>query len=241
MITGIEIRETRPFVGGAAFGATGPYMWISGVATGEVDLALPANAVIAGIELAPRNAVGRVEYRTDFVVLRPADPTKGNGRILYEVNNRGRKMIFASVCAGAAGNVPQTIEDCGNAFPLKRGFTLVWSGWDPGAPRANGGLALDAPVVDITRRVREEFVSGTRLGLLETFRLSYDAVGREGRLTLRRTQSGQRRELPFEFVDGRSLRLLPPTRCPSPALSTNSTTRRRSRGWAGSASRQHAT
>ena len=216
MITGIEIRETRPFVGGAAFGDVGAYVWISGVATGEVDPARPANAVIAGIELAPRNGAGRVEYRSDFVVLRPADKAKGNGRLLYEVNNRGRKMIFASLCAGAAGNVPQRIEDCGSGFPLERGFTLVWSGWDPGAPRANGGLALEAPAVDVTRRIREEFVSGTRLGTLETFWLSYDAVGRDGRLTVRRTQTCARRDVPFEFVDSRSLRLLPVGTLPEP-------------------------
>ncbi len=216
MITGIEIRETRPFVDGAGFGDGGPYVWISGVAKGEVDPAHPANAVIAGIDLAPRNAAGRVEYRTDFVVLRPAEPMKGNGRLLYEVNNRGRKMIFANLCAGAAGNVPQTIEDCGNGFPLKRGFTLVWSGWDPGAPRANGGLALDAPAVDVTRRIREEFVSGTRLGPLETFRLSYEAVGSNGRLTVRRTQTGRRRDVAFEFIDSRSLRLLPAGTLPEP-------------------------
>jgi len=216
MITGIEVRETRPFVGGAAFGDVGAYVWVSGVATGEVDPVRPANAVIAGIELAPRNAAGRVEYRSDFVVLRPADASRGNRRLLYEVNNRGRKMIFASLCAGAAGNVPQKIEDCGNGFPLKRGFTLVWSGWDPGAPRANGGLALEAPAVDVTRRIREEFVSGTRLGTLETFRLSHDAVGRDGRLTVRRTQTGARRDVPFEFVDSRSLRLLPAGTVPEP-------------------------
>ena len=61
------------------------------------------------------------------------------------------------------------------------GFTLVWSGWDPGAPRANGGLSLDAPVASdgaqpIVRRIREEFVSGTRLGALPTFRLSHEAA-----------------------------------------------------------------
>ena len=52
------------------------------------------------------------------------------------------------------------------------GFTLVWSGWDAGAPRANGGLGLDAPIATdngapIVRRIREEFISGTRGGELQ--------------------------------------------------------------------------
>ena len=85
------------------------------------------------------------------------------------MNNRGRIMLFANLCAGKPGNQPQTAADLGNALPLRRGFTLVWSGWDPGAPRANGGLGLDAPVATdngapIVRRIREEFISGTRGG-----------------------------------------------------------------------------
>ena len=43
---------------------------------------------------APRNARGRVDYSADFEVLRPADPTKGNGTLFYDVNNRGNKRII---------------------------------------------------------------------------------------------------------------------------------------------------
>ena len=159
MITDVEIRATRPFLDGARFGTAGAYVWVEGVASGEVDPTHPGNAMIEGIDLAPRNPRGMVEYHTDFVVLRPADAATRPVRLLYEVNNRGRKMIFANVCAGAAGNVPRTEADVGNAFPLRRGFTLVWSGWDAGAPRANGGLAMDAPVAlkggtAVTRRIR---------------------------------------------------------------------------------------
>jgi Alpha/beta hydrolase domain len=222
MITGVDVRARRPFLDGAAFGDVGAYEWVEGVATGAVDPAHPANAVIEGIALAPRNAAGLVEYRTDFVVLHPADPARGSGRLLYEVNNRGRKMIFANLCAGTAGNVPATPAEVGNAFPLRRGLILAWSGWDAGAPRANGGLALDAPVAmengaPVTRRIREEFVSATRLGVLQTFRLAYAAAGPEGaRLTVRRTQAGPRQEIPFAFVDARTIRLLPEGTLPEP-------------------------
>src|SRR5580700_2149295 len=166
MITSFEVGNTAPFVRGAAFGATGPYVRIDGTAIGEIDPAHPGNAGIALLDRAPRNSHGRVEYRTDVTILRPADPSRGNGRLLYEVNNRGRMMLFANLCAGVAGNQPKTEADLGNALPLKLGFTLVWSGWDAGAPRINGGLALEAPVATddgapIVRRIREEFVSGT--------------------------------------------------------------------------------
>jgi hypothetical protein len=168
---------------------------------------------------------GRVEYRSDICIIRPADPERGNGRILYEVNNRGRIMLFANLCAGSPGNQPRTVADLGNALPLRRGFTLVWSGWDPGAPRANGGLGMDAPIATnngapIVRRIREEFISGTRGGNLERFRLSYETASRdprEARLTVRRTQEAPRHEVPaWEYIDARTVRLLPEGTLPEP-------------------------
>ncbi len=35
-----------------------------------------------------------VEYEADFFALRPADPRRGSGFLVYDVTNRGRKMIF---------------------------------------------------------------------------------------------------------------------------------------------------
>jgi hypothetical protein len=222
MITAIEITSRAPFVGGATFGTVGAYERIDGVAIGELDPAAPGNRGIVNLEKAPRNARGRVEYRSDLCILRPADPDKGNGRLLYEVNNRGRIMLLANLCAGKPGNQPQTAADLGNALPLRLGFTLVWCGWDPGAPRANGGLGLDAPIATnngapIARRIREEFISGTRGGILERFRLSYEAASRDGAaLTVRRTQTAPRQPVAFEFVDPRTVRLVPEGTLPEP-------------------------
>lgn len=212
MITAIEITSRTPFVGGAPFGDVGAYERLDGVAIGELDPAHPDNRGIVNIDKAPRNARGRVEYRSDVCILRPADPERGNGRILYEVNNRGRIMLFANLCAGKPGNQPASPADIGNALPLKLGFTLVWSGWDPGAPRANGGLGLDAPVASdngapIARRIREEFISGTRGGDLQQFRLSYEAATHDAALIVRRTQTAPRRPVAFEFIDARTIRL----------------------------------
>ena len=213
MITGIEIRDRESFVPGAEFGASGAYTRLNGTAFGELDPSHAGNRGIALLEKTPRNTRGRVEYRSDFVVLQPTDPARGNGRILYEVNNRGRIMLFANMCAGVAGNTPKTAADLGNAFPLRLGYSLVWSGWDPGAPKATG-LSLEVPVASdggqpIVRRIREEFVSGTRLGVLQAFRLSHEAATWDATLTVRRSQSATRERVPFEFVDARSVRLLP--------------------------------
>jgi hypothetical protein len=205
MITNIEIKSRSPFVGGAAFGAVGAYERIDGVATGALDPSHPRNRGIALLDKAPRNGAGLVEYRSGFVLLRPADAAKGNGRLLYEVNNRGRIMLFANLCAGAAGNQPATAEDIGNALPLRLGFALLWTGWDPGAPKTTG-LSLDVPVIEgVTKAIREEFVSGTRLGVHEAFKLAYEAVG-PASVTVRRTQTGPRVAVASEMMDSRTVR-----------------------------------
>jgi hypothetical protein len=213
MITAIEVKSRAPFAGGVAFGSVGAYERLDGVAIGELDPAHAANRGIVNIDKASRNPRGLVEYRSDICILRPTNADKGNGRILYEVNNRGRMMLFANLCAGKPGNQPANTADIGDPLPLRLGFTLVWSGWDPGAPRANGGLGLDAPVATdngapIVRRIREEFISGTRGGELSQFRLSYEAARREDALlTVGRTQTAPRQQVAFEFVDSRTIRL----------------------------------
>ncbi len=219
MLLSFEIEKVEPLADGAPFGEVGAYERVIAVAKGEVDPALPANSGMALIDKAPRNAAGKVEYATNVFILRPKDSTRGNGRILYEVNNRGRKMLLGNIADGPQGvNDPKTLADLGNAFPLRRGYTIVWSGWDPDAPRANMGLALTAPVATdngqpIVQTVREEWVSGTRLGVLEAFKLSHEAATLEqprARLTVRERADDEPRELPlnqWSFVDARSIKL----------------------------------
>lgn len=228
MIVAIEIQRTEPVAGGAAFDAVGGYVRMVGIARGEVDPNDPANRGIALIDKAPCNARGMVEYQTEIHILRPADPAKGNGRILYEVNNRGRKMIFGTLMDAPAGNnTPDTPADFGNALPLRLGFTLVWSGWDPDAPRANGGLAMVSPVATddgqpIVKVIREEMVSATRGGALETLRLSYEAATLDqgqARLSVRRRHADPRQVIAatgWAYVDARSIRLLPEGTTPTP-------------------------
>ncbi|MGE0579798.1 MAG: alpha/beta hydrolase domain-containing protein [Reyranella sp.] len=219
MLVSLEIERVEPLADGAPFGAVGAYERVVGKAKGEVDPAAPGNRGIALIDKAPRNASGKVEYTTDIFILRPKDFSRGNGRILYEVNNRGRKMLFGYIADGPQGvNDPKTMADVGNGFPLRQGYTIVWSGWDPDAPRANMGLGLTAPVATdsgrpIVQKVRDEFVSGTRGGALETFKLSCEAASLEqprARLTMRERAGDEPRELPlnqWSFVDARSIKL----------------------------------
>ena len=207
MITGIEILNRSVLAAGATFDRVGEYERIDGLAFGTLDPAHPSNRGIALLDRAPRNNAGLVEYRSGFVLLRPLDPAKGNGRLLYEVNNRGRIMLFANLCAGTAGNQPQSAADLGNALPLKLGFSLLWSGWDAGAPKATG-LSLDVPLIaGVTQQIREEFVSGTRLGVHEVFKLAYETV-EDPSITARLTQTGIRTQVAAEMLDRHTIRPL---------------------------------
>jgi Alpha/beta hydrolase domain len=201
--------------GGAAFGACGAYERIEGVVAGALDPVHPANRGIALLDQAPCNADGLVEYQASYILMRPADPVLGNGRLLYEVNNRGRIMMLANLCAGAAGNDPQAVSDLGNALPLRLGYALLWTGWDCAAPKSTG-LWFDVPRIEgMTRIIREEFVSGTRLGVHGAFRLAHDAV-RVLEVTVRRSQTVARVPVAFVRTDSRTVRLLPDG--PKPAI-----------------------
>ena len=50
-----------------------------GTASGEIDPSDRRNAIITDINLAPRNANGKVVYTATFTLIKPIDPSKGNG------------------------------------------------------------------------------------------------------------------------------------------------------------------
>src|SRR6266446_761353 len=227
-VVAVRVDRTEPFADGVAFGASGAYERVVGVARGEVDRRDRANPGIVNLDRSSRNPRGLVEHETDFYLLRPGGPAKGNRKIVYEVNNRGRKLLFLYFMdATTGGNDPRTAADVGDGLLLRQGYTLAWSGWDPGAPRAAGGLAMQAPAASadgrpIVRTIRDELVSGTRGQPVEVFRLSYEAATLDqaaARLTVRRNEAHPASEVPageWAYVDARSIRLLPAGTRPGP-------------------------
>jgi len=147
-IVEIKVDAVEPFAQREGFGEAGPYLRISGVAKGEIDPAAAQNKVIVDLDKAPRNARGMVEYETDFFILRPAEPQRTGATLVYDVTNRGRKVIlgrFDEAGGSADTNNPRSAQDAGLGFTLGRGYSLVWSGWDSGAPRANNGMTAKLP------------------------------------------------------------------------------------------------
>lgn len=233
VVTDITVASVERFADSAAFGQTGAYERVKGTFRGELDPADPRNQVIVNLDRAPRNARGRVEYESDFFLLRPVDPSHGNGKLLYDVVNRGRmyvhwRLMDAKLASPASGNDPRTLADAGNGLLLRMGFTLAWSGWDPDAPRTNNGLTMK-PVIatnsggtPIVRTIRDELTSGLRGAARETLRLTYEAATLDqgqARLTKRRHQSDAREPVPaagWAYVNAREIRLLPEGTRPEP-------------------------
>lgn len=77
---------------GKTFGTSGAYEKIVGQAYGEIDPKDRHNTIITDIQLAPRNAQGKVEYVATFTLYKPLDMTKSNGVLVFDVVNRGRKI-----------------------------------------------------------------------------------------------------------------------------------------------------
>src|SRR6266850_1846811 len=131
MVTGLEIRTRAVVLDGYGFGKTGAYEKMAGTLrfAADPDHALHKN--ITDIALAQKNAEGRVEFSADFYLLKPVDPQKGNGRLLLDVANRGRKVALGMFNSAQRVPDPSTPEDFGNGFLMRHGYTVAWVGWQP--------------------------------------------------------------------------------------------------------------
>ncbi|MGH7341457.1 MAG: alpha/beta hydrolase domain-containing protein, partial [Candidatus Rokuibacteriota bacterium] len=157
-ITSFAIAQREPVLGGRPFGSTGAYEKIGGTARFAVDPTDPLHAEITDLDRAPRNAAGLVEFSADFYVLRPVDAARGNGALLLDVPNRGRKVALGMFNSTPRANDPTTEEDFGNGFLLRHGYTVAWVGWQADVPRMDDLMALDAPIArGVQGAVRCEF------------------------------------------------------------------------------------
>jgi hypothetical protein len=161
-----DILERVPAFAGRSFGAVGSFERITAKATIALDPKDDRNAVIVDLAQAPRNPDGRVEASADVVILRPADPTRGNGTLLVEAVNRGRKLapqLFDESPQPGATRA-ETPEDAGIGFLQGQGYTIAWVGWQGDIPsKLPASMALTAPVLTgITGPAREEVMPAAR-------------------------------------------------------------------------------
>ena len=146
-VTGVTITSRSVVAGGQAFGNVGAYERLIARINFALDPAHARNKAIADLDLAPRGPDKRVHVSADLYVLQPVDPAKGNGALLFEIANRGRKGLLGMFNRAPAANAPMNAADFGDGFLMREGYTLVWVGWqlDVTAPL----LTIDAPRADL--------------------------------------------------------------------------------------------
>src|SRR5262245_12603081 len=157
----IERRET--VLAGRPFGAAGPYEKLVGTVEFALDPNLPRNEGIVDLKLAPRNARGDVEFSADFYLLKPVDPRRGNGRLFYEVGNRGGKSMLVTFQKATGSPDPSTEAEFGDGALMRQGFTLLWMGWQWDVPERAGVMRMQMPIATengkrITGLVRGNFI-----------------------------------------------------------------------------------
>lgn len=133
-VTRVVIASQTVVANGQWFGTAGPYEKIAGTVYFELDPSDPHNRVIADIDLAPKNARGRVEFSADLFILAPRDPARASGSVLFEISNRGNKGLLTTFNRGTGSADPMLPEHFGDGLLMKNGFTLVWVGWEFDVP-----------------------------------------------------------------------------------------------------------
>ena len=137
-VTRLEVTSREPVTNGQTFGAAGAYELIRGRIHGEVDPRDPHNRIIQDIQLAPRNARGRVEYVATFSLMKPVDLAKSSGVLVYSVVNRGNGAPNAS----AYGHISLVSGWQGDVIPTANNQTIEV----PVAKNADGS-SITGPVL----------------------------------------------------------------------------------------------
>ena len=145
----------------------GPYERIRGRVVYALDPNHKANKSIVDLSRAATNGEGLVEFYADFEIIAPVDKSLAKRTVLYDINNRGRRLW---------GMQP---------FFLRHGYVTVSSGWIAEVPLDNRLLRIEAPValgedgVPMVGMVRSELTTDAptnRLPLASRGALAYEPV-----------------------------------------------------------------
>ena len=131
----------------AANGPAGAFKRISGRAYGELDPLSPLDANIQDIQLAPKNAAGKVEYVATFQLVMPPDVAKMSGLMWHNVPNRGGRVTIVPAERGV-GDV---------------GLSSGWQG-DNAGQTAHTLVGQDIVMVPIAKHADGSKIRGEVLG-----------------------------------------------------------------------------
>ena len=122
----LQLENAQIIADGKNFDDIGAYEYLKGWGYYTIDPKSPLPTKIVDLENAPKNRNGRVEYSSQIHILRPTDSTKSNRRLLFDYGNRGNKRVIQYFNDAASSNNPTSLEQCGNGFLFRRGYSIVW-------------------------------------------------------------------------------------------------------------------
>jgi hypothetical protein len=200
--------DTRDVVAdGTVYGDVGAYERVVGTIHFAIDPQNAANRIIRDLDFAPVNADGRVEFSSDFYLLKPVAADAGNGTVLVDVMNRGRKRVLGYFNLATTVNEPRTVEDLGDGFLMREGFSVLYIGWQFDVPREPHFMRAYPPIATengqtISGLVRSDLVVTERVydhSLGDRGHISYEVADEDdprNQLTVRDQPAGERTVIP---------------------------------------------
>ena len=167
-VTRIEVTSQGEIAGGQHFGDAGAFEKVAGTMHFAVDPDAAANRIVRDIAHAPRNEEGRVEFSADFFLIRPVDTERGNGTLLFDVANRGRKLMLSWFNMAPGSPDPESAADFGDGFLQRHGYSLLWVGWQFDVPQDDGMMRVSVPQAgagghSVSGLVRSDFIVRERV------------------------------------------------------------------------------
>ena len=144
-VIAVDIKNRQPYAGGKTFGSSGEYERIEGALTFAVDPHNAANHAIVDLQYAPVDDAGKVRFQSDFTLVAPKDPSRGNGRAIVEAVNRGRRRTIAFFNRGPTPPIDSDAIPEGDGFLLRHGYSVLSVGWQWDVYRSDALLGLEAP------------------------------------------------------------------------------------------------
>ena len=143
-VTRFDVTLRRPLAGFPG------YEELKGRLHFAIDPLHESNRRITDVELAPRDAAGRVTWDSDVSVLLPVDRAECTGRVVLDVVNRGNTVAVpnfnrATRPAFGPGSDPNPPIDVGDGFLMKRGWVVISCGWQGDLPRVPGLIGMRTP------------------------------------------------------------------------------------------------
>ena len=141
----IEITHQAPYADGQSFGEAGPFELIRARLRYAVNPLLEDHRRITDLECATRGTDGCVRFSGDLVLIRPQDPSAGNGALVIDVPNRGRSLL-----PGALNRTPPEFSltdplHPGDGFLFRHGFSVASVAWQWNTPDLETLLDFKAP------------------------------------------------------------------------------------------------